>query len=127
MSNLDNNFNINNTGRAYTPNIKKGDDAESKLPKKAENIPSETVTDGTQAADTYGRILVKQTGKIENPEMVQCVKNAVDFYINNTDLVRAGMKACDDSFELMEADNVPYAYEKACCGICDAIDSGADK
>ena len=35
MSNLDNNFNINNANRAYTPNLKKGEETVDGSIKKA--------------------------------------------------------------------------------------------
>ena len=99
MANLDNNLNINNAGRAYTPNLKKGEDVKPQT--KQEETPVEIINDGTQAADSYGRI--------------------VDFYINNQHLVAAGVKAGDDAYELFHADEMPNAYEEACCGSCDAV------
>ena len=96
MANLDNNLNINNAGRAYTPNLKKGEDVKPQT--KQEETPVEIINDGTQAADSYGRILVKQAGKVDNPEMVKSIKDAVDFYINNQHLVAAGVKAGDDAY-----------------------------
>ena len=127
MSNLDNNLNINNTSRAYTPNIKKGEETEAKLQQKAETAQTEILNDGVQASDTYGRILVKQAGKTDNPEMVQCIKDAVDFYLNNQKLAQAGVKAGDDAYELLNAQGVQNAYEKACCGACDAAEDKAGK
>ncbi|DAB24675.1 TPA: hypothetical protein CPT85_03055 [Candidatus Gastranaerophilales bacterium HUM_21] len=125
MANLDNNLNINNAGRAYTPNLKKGEDVKPQT--KQEETPVEIINDGTQAADSYGRILVKQAGKVDNPEMVKSIKDAVDFYINNQHLVAAGVKAGDDAYELFHADEMPNAYEKACCGSCDAVYKKAGK
>ena len=98
MSNLDNNFNINNANRAYTPNLKKGEETvDAKPQKRPDDMPVEILNDGAQAAESYGRILVKQAGKVDNPEMVQCIKDAVDFYLNNPQLAQAGVKAGDSA------------------------------
>ncbi len=126
MSNLDNNFNINNANRAYAPNFKKGEEiVDTKLQKRQDDMPVEILNDGAQAAESYGRILVKQAGKVDNPEMVQCVKDAVDFYLSHPNLAQAGVKACDDAYELLNAQGAQDAYEKACCGACDAAENKA--
>ncbi len=128
MSNLDNNFNINNANRAYTPNLKKGEETvDAKPQKRPGDMPVEILNDGAQAAESYGRILVKQAGKVDNPEMVQCIKDAVDFYLNNPQLAQAGVKAGDSAYELLSAQGANDAYEKACCGACDAVESRINK
>ena len=117
MSNIDNNVNINKATRAYT----------HKVPKNGNNMPvsqneevtNEAINDGTKAADSYGRILVK-SGKIENPEMVQAVKDSIEFFERYPELAAATVKSVDDAEELLEALEVSDAYEKACCGACDA-------
>lgn len=118
MSNLDNNMNINNAGRTYHRNIKKGEEAKPQA--TSENFAAETTLhDGTKAAESYGRILVKSQ-KIDNADMVKSVKEALDFYIKNPELARLAVKAGDDAYELLEAMDEECAYEKACCGSCDA-------
>ena len=118
MSNLDNNVNINNTGRAYAPKLKKGDDAKPQ-PVLEETI-VESLNDGTMAADTYGRILVKQAGKTENAEMVKAVQDAIEFYVNNPTIAQAAVKAGDDACELLSALDIENSYEQACSGSLDA-------
>ena len=119
MTDLNNKLNINNLRSTYnnTPNFKK--EEEVKPQPKAEETP-EIINDGTQAADAYGRSLVKQAGKIENPEMIQTIKDAVDFYISHPKVAAASVKSGDTSYELLKAQGANDAYEKACCGSCDA-------
>lgn len=117
MSNVDNNMNINKTSRAYTPSVSKNDN--NKSVQQREEVAQESLNDGTQAADSYGRILVK-SGKVDNAEMVQSVKDSIDFFVNNPELAAAAVKAGDDAEELMSALEVADAYEKACCGACEA-------
>ena len=52
--------------------------------------------------------------------MVQIVKDSIDFFVENPDLAAASVRAGDDAYELLEAAGVKDAYEKACCGSCDA-------
>ena len=118
MSNLDN-ININNTSRTYHRSVKKAEETKPQVKVEDDNT-TESLQDGTKAAESYGRILVKTTGKVENPEMVKTVQEALDFYINNPDLVRASLNAGDDAYELLEASGAANPYEKACCGSCDA-------
>lgn len=117
MTDINNNVNLNNVRSTYTPGVKKED---TKSFAAAENMPQEVLNDGTNAADSYGRVLVNQAGKIDNPETVKCIKDSVDFFLNNPELAAVAMKACDDAYELLEADGCEHAYEKACCGSCDA-------
>ena len=86
---------------------------------KAEETAQEFVNDGAQAADSYGRILVRK-GNFDNAQMVQSVKDSIDFFIENPELAAATVKAGDDAYELLEAAGAKDAYEKACCGSCDA-------
>lgn len=116
MANFDNKLNINNVRNAYTPNLKKDD---NKVQSKFDDSAPEIVGDGAQAAESYGRILVKK-GKIENPEMIQNIKDSIDFFLQNTDVAAAAVKASDDAYELLEAEGASDAYEKACCGACSA-------
>lgn len=116
MANFDNKLNINNLHKTYTPNLKK---EEAKAETKAEEYAPEIVGDGTQAAESYGRILVKK-GKLENPEMVQNIKDSIDFFVQNPELAAASVKASDDAYELLQAEGANDAYEKACCGACEA-------
>lgn len=118
MTHFDNKINLSKIHNAYTPNLRKEDTEKSQ--QKSDNISPEIVDNGTQAAESYGRILVKK-GKVENPEMVQCIKDSIDFFIDNPDLVAAGVKAADDAYELLQADGCPDAYEKSCSGACDAV------
>lgn len=118
MANFDNKLNINNLHKTYKPNLKK-DEAETKAETKIDESAPEIVGDGTQAAESYGRILVKK-GKLENPEMVQNIKDSIDFFIKNPELASASVKAADDACELLEAEGIADPYEKACCGACDA-------
>ena len=118
MSNLDN-VNINNAGRAYHCSIKKGEDAKQQV-KPEENTAVESLNDGTKAAESYGRILVKAAGKTENPEMIKTVQDALEFYVNNPQLAQASVKSGDDAYELLEAMGAENPYEKSCCGSCDA-------
>lgn len=117
MSNIDNNVNINKTTRTYTHKVSKND-KNMPLPQN-EEVLQEPVNDGIKAADSYGRILVK-SGKIENPEMVQAVKDSIEFFERYPELAAASVKSVDDAEELLEALEVADAYEKACCGACDA-------
>lgn len=116
MTNFDNKLNINNVRNAYTPNLKKDETKQSVLP---EDVAVDFLEDGTQAAESYGRILVKK-GAIENPEMVKSVKESLDFFMANPKIAAACNKSADQAFELLEADGVDCAYEKACCGAIDA-------
>ncbi len=116
MTNFDNKLNINNIPKAYTPSAKKED---AKPQPKAEETAQEFVNDGAQAADSYGRILVRK-GNFDNAQMVQTVKDSIDFFIENPELAAATVKAGDDAYELLEAAGAKDAYEKACCGSCDA-------
>ena len=84
-----------------------------------EEVLQEPVNDGIKAADSYGRILVK-SGKIENPEMVQAVKDSIEFFERYPELAAATVKSVDDAEELLEALEVSDAFEKACCGAYDA-------
>ena len=116
MTNFDNKLNINNLHKTYTPSAKKED---AKPQPKAEETTPEVINDGTQAADSYGRILVRK-GKFDNVEMVQNIKDSIDFFVQNPELAAASVKAGDDAYELLEAAGVQNAYEKSCCGACDA-------
>ena len=57
MTNFDNKVNINNIHKPYTPSAKKED--VKPQPKTDETAP-DVVNDGTQAADSYGRIVVTE-------------------------------------------------------------------
>lgn len=118
MANLDNNVNINNANRAYTPNLKKGEEVKPQAKAEIE-APAEMLNDGTQAADSYGRILVRQTGKIENPEMVKTVQDAIDFYIKNSDIAAKHVKNGDIAYCAYKADGEEYPYEDMCCISCE--------
>ena len=91
-----------------------------------EDVLQESINDGTQAADTYGRILVK-SGKIVNPEMVQSVKDSIEFFERYPELAVATVKSVDDAEELLEALEISDAFEKACCGAYDAAYSKINK
>ncbi len=117
MTNFDNKLNINNNlHTTYTTSAKK---EENKPQPRQEEAAPEIINDGTQAAETYGRILVRK-GKFDNSQMVQSIKDSIDFFVENPDLAAASVKAGDDAYELLEAAGVKDAYEKACCGSCDA-------
>ena len=117
MTNFDNKLNINNNlHTTYTQNTKK---EEPKPQPKVEETAPEVVNDGTQAAESYGRILVRK-GNFDNAQMVQSIKDSIDFFVANPDLAAASVKAGDDAYELLEAAGVKDAYEKSCCGSCDA-------
>ena len=121
MTNLDNNFNVNSNNRTYAPNIKKAQDIQVEL--KAEEVTPEVILeDGSKAADSYGRILVKPS-RIDNTTPVQSVVDSLDFLLENYDTALAAMKATDDAYDLLLADGVSYAYEKACAGAIDAAHS----
>ncbi len=115
MTNFDNKVNINNIHKPYTPSAKKED--VKPQPKTDETAP-DVVNDGTQAADSYGRILVRK-GKFDNAQMVQSVKDSINFFVENPQLAAASVRAGDDAYELLEASGAKDAYEKACCGSCD--------
>ncbi len=118
MNDMNNNFNINNVRSSYVPNLKKED---SKSEPKIECECCEHILDdGTHAADCYGRILVKQSDKVDNPDMVQCVKDSLEFFLANPELVSAAVKSADDAYDLLLSDDVEDAYEKSCCGALDA-------
>lgn len=118
MTNLDNNFNVNNNKRAYSPNLKKNDES-PKFDVKFDEQSQEMLADGTKAADAYGRILVK-SGNIDNTTPISSIIESMDFLEKNYDLALASMKAVDDAYELLLAENCEDAYEKACCGSIDA-------
>ena len=118
MNEMNNNFNINNVRSSYVPNLKKEDcKQEQKVDCESCNL---VLDDGTHAADCYGRILVKQSDKVENSDMVKCVKDSLEFFLENPNLVSAAIKSSDDAYELLMADDVENAYEKSCCGAFDA-------
>ncbi len=115
MTDLNNKLNLNNVRSAsYAPNLKSEEEPKPQI--TFEGNSSETIEDGTKAAESYGRVLVKQAGKIDNPEMVQCVKDSVDAFLNNPKLAAAAVKSGDDAYELLLAQGANDAYEKACCG-----------
>ena len=118
MKNLDNNFNVNNNKRAYSPNLKKNDEL-TKPVAKFDDATQEMLVDGSKAADAYGRILVKPSS-IDSTTPVQSVIDSLDFLNDNYETALASMKAVDDAYELLIADDVDCAYEKACCGAIDA-------
>ena len=124
MSNIDNNVNINKATRTYTHKVSKNDKNVSLS--QNEDVIQESINDGTQAADTYGRILVK-SGKIVNPEMVQSVKDSIEFFERYPELAVATVKSVDDAEELLEALEISDAFEKACCGAYDAAYSKINK
>lgn len=117
MNEMNNNFNINNVRSSYVPNLKKECKSEQKPECDCCNL---VLDDGTHAADCYGRILVKQSDKVENLDMVQCVKDSLEFFIANPELASAAIKSVDDAYDLLLADDVENAYEKSCCGALDA-------
>ena len=117
MSNLDNNVNINKASHAYTHKVSKS--GKNVPVSQHEEISPEPLNDGIKAADSYGRILVK-SGKIENPEMVQAVKDSIEFFERYPEIAAATVKSVDDAEELLEALEVSDAFEKACCGAYDA-------
>ena len=117
MTDLNNKLNLNNVRGGYAPNFKK--DEAKELPVKFEEDAPEVKGDGTQAAESYGRILVKQAGKADNPEMLQGIKEAMEFYANNPELAGRHMLAGDKMHELLEAEGVEHPYEEACCLACD--------
>jgi len=117
MTNLDNNFNVNNK-RAYSPNLKKNDDI-VKHEVKFDDATQEMIIDGSKAADAYGRILVKSSN-IDEITPIPSVIESLDFLADNYDLALASMKTVDDAYDLLLADGVDSAYEKACCGAIDA-------
>ena len=117
MTDINNKLNLNNVHSTYTPSFKKEDDA-----KCAQNIKQESQiekNDGSKAADAYGRILVKQP-RVDSPETIEGVKQDLEFFMKNPELAAAAVKSADNTYELLCADGVEYAYEKACCGACDA-------
>lgn len=118
MSNLDNNVNINKTSRTYTHKVQKND-KNVPVSQHEEDIAHEVLDDGTKAADSYGRILVK-SGKTENPEMVQSVKDSMEFFVKYPELAAAAVKSVEDAEDLLNALEVSDAFEKACCGAFDA-------
>ena len=101
------NVNLNNVRSSYTPSLKK-DDSKSKQVQE-EFLPTEVLQDGTNAAEAYGRVLVSQSGKIDNPETVKCVKDSVDFFINNPELASAALKASDDALSEYGLDGIADA------------------
>ena len=110
MTNFDNKLNINNLRQAYTPNVKK-EDTEAKSEFKPEIELSEANEKALQHGEMIGRTLVN---KSLNPETVQSVKDAIEFYQKNQALAARAVKACDQACDL----GLPY--EEACCGTCDA-------
>lgn len=121
MTDLNNKLNLNNVrSTSYTPSVK-GEEEIKPLPKAECCENCEVKGDGTKAAESYGRVLVKHAGKSENPETVQCVKDSIDFFLKHPELASAGAKAVDDAHELLLASGAADAYEKACCGACDAV------
>lgn len=119
MTDLNNKLNLNNVGNAYTPNFKKGKEEAVKAP-VVETEPAETKADGLSGKDSYGRALVKQSEKVENPETIQCVKDSVEAFLKNPQKAATEVKAMDDAHEFNVADGIEHPYEEACCGIGDA-------
>jgi len=117
MTNLDNNFNVNNK-RAYTPKLEKNDRA-NKSDVKTSNNTLEGLDDGIKAADAYGRILVK-SDKIDSSTPITAIVEDLDFLLDNYDLTLAAMNTVDDAYDLLLAQESENAYEKACCGAIDA-------
>ncbi len=117
MTNFDNKLNINNLRQAYTPNLKK-EETEIKPEVKAEAEVSEANEKALQQSEMLGRTLVN---KSLNPETIQSVKDAIDFYQKHQALAARAVKACDQACDLGET------YEEACCGSCDAAYDIASK
>ena len=113
-----NNFNINNIRKPYSANVKKDECKDSTC--KFDEADLSNIADGSIATESYGRALVKHAGS-PSSELVQSVKDSMDFFMNNPELVSKSMKACDDLHELLEADDVDHAYEQACCISCDNL------
>lgn len=114
MKDINNNVNLNNVHNTYAPKSKKPESANI----SAQDDNREVITnDGTKAAESYGRILVN---KSNNTEMIQGVKDAMEFFMQNPELAAAAVRSSDDAYELLEAQETDNAYEKACCGACDA-------
>ncbi len=119
MTDINNNLNLNNVrSTSYKPGYKSEEEVKPQV--QADVEVAEITGDGTKAAESYGRVLVKQTGRIDNPETVQCVKDSIDFLLKNPDVVAAAVKSADDAYDLLSAMESADAYEKACCGSCDA-------
>lgn len=119
MTDLNNKLNLNNVANAYTPNFKKGKEEAVKAP-VVENETAETKADGLNSKDSYGRALVKQAGKTDNPEMVQSVKDSVEAFLKNPQAAAVQNRAIDDVYELNVADGIEHPYEEACCCVGDA-------
>ena len=114
---MNNKLNLNNVQNNYNHSIKKD---ETKVVPKISEKNKEITNNGTQAAESYGRILVKQADKIDNAEMIKSVKDSIEFFVQNPKLAAAAVKASDDAFDILCADESANAYEEACCGVIDA-------
>ena len=58
--------------------------------------------------------------KEDDTKCAQNIKQDLEFFMKNPELAAAAVKSADNTYELLCADGVEYAYEKACCGACDA-------
>lgn len=115
---MNNKLNLNNVATTpYTHATKK---ESIKSDTKPNTQDCHTINNGNQAAECYGRILVKQADKTNNAEMVKNVKDSIEFFVKNPNLAKSAVKASDDAFEILSAIEAANAYEKACCGILDA-------
>ncbi len=124
MTDLNNKLNLNNMRAASYPHSFKSDEDIKPKSQNETNI-QKVDLDASKAAESYGRALIKQSDKLESPETVETVKNAVDAFLNNPNLIAAGVKASDDAYDLLQAQGTTDAYEKACCGACEAVENKA--
>ena len=117
MTDINNKLNLSNVHNTYTHGIKR-DEIKTAL---SNEISNETaIQSESKISDSYGRILVKQPDKADNTDMVKRVRDSIDFFVSHPKLAAAAVKASDDAFDILSADEASNAYENACLGIIDA-------
>lgn len=113
MAELNNNLNIGAMSQGYAPNFKKGDDkTPPTIEEKAAAPKQETSLDNDPKA-IAGKSQISKTSTVN-------FKADMDVFMKNPKLAMHAINAGDHAYELMEAESVANAYEKACCGSLDA-------
>ena len=114
MPDLNNNLNIN-IGKGCAPNFKKGS-KEKPAVEQNEPKPEQTVSSKNQPGEVLGRSQIKKPGDVN-------FKADMKAFEKNPALAAKSISAGDLAYELMDAQGIPNAYEKSCCGSIDAAQS----
>lgn len=113
MTDLNNNFNIGTRHQTYAPNLKKGEDKTPPTVDEKVEVVKGQPTSLDQDPKAVG-------GKSQIRTSAVSFKADMDAYMKNPEMARRAINAGDFAYDMMEAQDVAHAYEKACCGSLDA-------